>query len=207
MTTPQRRRLGVVLYPVFELLDVFGPLEMFGSLPEQVEITVIAERPGPVASFQGPQVVATHGFADCPPIDLLLVPGGFGTREQIGNAAMLEFLRTRAARAEVTMSVCSGSALLAIAGLLDGRRATSNKMFFRELVASGPHVEWVPQARWVEDGSFYTSSGVSAGIDMALAVIAKLFGEKTSEDLALATEYEWHRDASWDPFARAHGLA
>jgi transcriptional regulator GlxA family with amidase domain len=206
MTDPKRRRLGVVLFPVFELLDVFGPLEMFGALPEQVEITVIAARPGPVGSFQGPEVVATHGFTDCPPLDLLLVPGGFGTREQIANAALLDFVRAQAARAEVTMSVCSGSALLAAAGVLDGRRATSNKMFFRELVASGPRVQWVAEARWVEDGPFFTSSGVSAGIDMALAVIAKLFGAKTSEDIALATEYEWHRDAAWDPFARARGL-
>ena len=104
------------------------------------------------------------------------------------------------------MSVCSGSLLLAAAGLLDDRRATTNKMFFAEIAAAVPRVEWVRQARWVEDGRFFTSSGVSAGIDMALAVIAKLFGEKTSEDVALATEYDWHRDAAWYPFAGKHGL-
>jgi transcriptional regulator GlxA family with amidase domain len=136
----------------------------------------------------------------------LLVPGGFGTRTEWANPALIAFLRERAPKAEVTMSVCTGSALLAAAGLLDGRRATSNKMFFHEVTAAGPQVEWVREARWVEDGRYVTSSGVSAGIDMALAVIARLYGAKTSEDLALATEYEWHRDASWDPFARAHGL-
>ena len=206
MTDVHRRRLGVVLFPVFELLDVFGPLEMFGILQDRIELVTVAERPGPVTSAQGPQVVATHGFADCPPLDLLLVPGGFGTRIEATNAPLIDFVRARAKQAELTMSVCSGSLLLAAAGLLDGRRATTNKMFFGEISAAVPAVSWVREARWVEDGPFVTSSGVSAGIDMALAVIAKLFGEKTGDELALATEYEWHRDAAWDPFARAHGL-
>lgn len=206
MTDVRRRRLGVVLFPVFELLDVFGPAEMFGILQDRIELTTIAERPGPVTSAQGPQVVASHGIADCPPLDLLLVPGGFGTRREATNAALLEFLRVRAPQAELTMSVCSGSLLLAAAGLLDGRRATTNKMFFGEIAAAAPAVHWVREARWVEDGPFVTSSGVSAGIDMALAVIARLFGQKTGDEVALATEYEWHRDAAWDPFARAHGL-
>jgi len=201
-----KRRLGVLLYPVFELLDVFGPLEMFGILSDRVEIAVVAERAGPVASAQGPEVVATYDFATCPPLDLLLVPGGFGTRTEASNPAILGFVRERAPRAEVAMSVCTGSLLYAAAGLLDGKRATTNKMFFSEVADAVPAVEWVREARWVEDGRYVTSSGVSAGIDMGLAVIAKLWGEKTAEDLALATEYEWHRDAAWDPFARAHGL-
>jgi len=204
--TDRKRRLGVVLYPVFELLDVFGPLEMFGILSDRVEIVVTAERPGPVTSAQGPDVLAHHGLAECPPLDLLLVPGGFGTRTEYQNPALLKFLRQRGPESEVTMSVCSGSALLAAAGLLDGRRATTNKMFFNEIAEQATNVDWVREARWVEDGRYVTSSGVSAGIDMALAVIAKLYGQETSEQLALATEYEWHRDAAWDPFARAHGL-
>ena len=79
-------------------------------------------------------------------------------------------------------------------------------MFFHEVTQQGPRVEWVREARWVEDGKFATSSGVSAGIDMALAVIAKLAGPQVSDTLAVATEYEWHRDANWDPFAKVHGL-
>jgi transcriptional regulator GlxA family with amidase domain len=204
--TETKRRLGVVLFPVFELLDVFGPLEMFGILSDRVEVTTVAARPGPVASLPGTEVVAAHGFDDCPPLDLLLVPGGFGTRTEVTNAALLGFLRERAPRAEVAMSVCTGSLLLAATGLLEGRRATTNKMFFREVADPMPGVDWVREARWVEDGRYVTSSGVSAGVDMALAVIAKLWGEKTAEDVALATEYDWHRDATWDPFASAHGL-
>jgi putative intracellular protease/amidase len=192
--------LGAVFYEGFELLDVYGPLEMFGSVGPGLRIATVAERPGPVASFQGPRTVADYGFADCPPLDLVLLPGGFGTVAQLANDALLEFLRERSADARITMSVCSGSALLAKAGLLDGRRATSNKQFFSLATAQGEKVEWVKEARWVDADRFVTSSGVSAGIDMALAVIARLFGTEKAEQIAVLTEYEWHRDPSWDPF-------
>lgn len=206
MSEQESRRLGVVLYPEFELLDVFGPLEMFGLLKGMIDITVVAERKGPVLSAQGPEVVAACDFRDCPPLDLILVPGGWGTRGEVGNPAILDFLRERVPRCEVGMTVCTGAALFAKAGLLDGKRATTNKMAFQWVTEQGPKVEWVREARWVEDGKLATSSGVSAGIDMALAVIAKLFNPTVSENLAIATEYEWHRDASWDPFAKIHGL-
>jgi putative intracellular protease/amidase len=200
------RRLGVLLYPGFELLDVFGPLEMFGNLTGVIDVAVVAQNLGPVASAQGPAVNAEHDFSNCPRLDLLLVPGGLGTREQIDNQPLVDWLRERSEAAEVVMSVCTGSALLACAGVLDGRRATSNKMFFNWVAEQRPQVRWVKEARWVEDGKFATSSGVSAGIDMALAVIARLLGQQTSDALAVATEYEWHRDPAWDPFAKIHGL-
>src|SRR5262249_44460403 len=131
---------------------------------------------------------------------------GNGTQEAIHDTALLSWLRASADRAELVMSVCTGTELLAEAGLIDGRRATTNKMLFTRLESAWPKVQGGGRARWVEDGKFVTSSGVSAGIDMALAVIAKLVGPQTSELLAKATEYEWHRDAGWDPFAKAYGL-
>jgi len=206
MSDNSSRRLGALLFPGFELLDTFGPLEMFGNMPGAVDIVTVAERKGPVRSGQGPSAMADYGFDDCPPLDLLLIPGGMGTRTEVDNAALIDWLRQRASSAEVVMTVCSGTALLARAGLLDGRRATTNKMFFHEVTEQGPRVEWVREARWVEDGKYATSSGVSAGIDMALAVIAKLSGQQVSDSLAVATEYDWHRDAAWDPFAKVHGL-
>jgi transcriptional regulator GlxA family with amidase domain len=201
MSTP--RTLGAILYDGFELLDLYGPLEMFGSLgPERVRIVTVAQAPGPVASVQGPKTLAEHGFDDAPPLDLLLLPGGMGTVPQLGNAAMLEFLRTRAPRAEVTMSVCSGSAILAKTGLLDGRRATSNKMFFELATAQSEKVQWVEKARWVEDGPFVTSSGVSAGTDMALCVIEKLWGPELAQIVSDMTEYERQTDPTRDPFVK-----
>ena len=155
-----------------------------------------------MASTQGPKTLAEHAFADAPALDLILLPGGIGTFPQLENPALLGFLRERAARAEVTMSVCSGSALLAKAGLLDGRRATSNKQFFDLARSQSAKVDWVTEARWVEDGPFATSSGVSAGIDMALAVIARLYGEPRAQLIADATEYQWQTDPTRDPFVR-----
>ncbi|MGH7858715.1 MAG: DJ-1/PfpI family protein [Candidatus Binatia bacterium] len=202
MNENSTRILGAVLYDDFELLDLYGPLEMFGSIGPDLRIVTVAERPGPVRSFQGPKTVAEVGFDDCPRLDLILLPGGFGTMPQLENRAMLGFLRERSASVEVTMSVCSGSAILARAGLLDGRRATSNKMFFDLARSQSERVDWVAEARWVEDGPFATSSGVSAGTDMALGVIARLFGREKAQQIADYTEYQWHSDPARDPFHR-----
>jgi putative intracellular protease/amidase len=194
--------LGAVFYDQFELLDVYGPLEMFGNLGEALSIVTVAEQAGPVASAQGPKTLADYGFDDCPALDLILLPGGIGTLAQLGNDKLLGFLRDRSADARVTMSVCTGSALLAKAGLLDGLRATSNKQFFDLSVQQSEKVEWVEAARWVDAGRMATSSGVSAGIDMALALIERLFSSEEAERICALTEYERHTDPDRDPFVR-----
>lgn len=204
MPTTKTRRLGVLLFPEFELLDVYGPVEMFGNLHGLVDVVMVAAAPGLVRSAQGPSVHADVGLADCPPLDLLLVPGGIGTRISVDDEGLLAWLRERVAAAEVAMTVCTGTSLFARAGLLDGRRATTNKLSFDWVASQGPNVAWVRQARWVEDGKFATSSGVSAGIDMALAVIERLYGADVARALEIGTEYDRHRDASWDPFATIH---
>lgn len=203
MTTPRKRRLGTLLFPQFELLDVYGPLEMFGYAPE-MELVMVAESAGPVASTQGPRSVADYSLADCPPLDLLLVPGGLGTRVACNDEALLAWIRERVASCEVAMTVCTGTALFARAGVLDGHRATTNKKAFDWVVTQGPQVEWIRQARWVVDDKFATSSGVSAGIDMALAVIEQMFGAEMARALEIGTEYDRHRDSTWDPFAEMH---
>ena len=199
-------KLGVLLFPGFELLDAFGPAQMLQLAPGTSPVALIAERPGPVASYYGPEAVAAYGLADCPKLRCLLVPGGRGTRKEVNNERLLRFLAERASQVELLASVCTGAALLARAGVLDGRRATSSKWAFAWVKTQGPRVNWVEQARWVDDGPVVTSSGVAAGIDMALAIIARLDGVQTAAKIALGTEYEWHRDSSWDPFARAAGL-
>ena len=193
-------KLGAILYADFELLDFYGPLEMFGNLKPQIEIITVAEKIGPVASFQGPQTVAEFDYQNCPDLDLILLPGGFGTIQELNNQATLSFLKDRVPAAKITMSVCSGSWILAKAGLLDGRRATSNKFYFKMATRQSDRVDWVSEARWVEDGPVFTSSGVSAGIDMSLAVIASLFGEKKAEEIANYTEYVWNQNPDEDPF-------
>jgi transcriptional regulator GlxA family with amidase domain len=167
---------------------------------------MVAEKAGPVISAQQVSVVADHGFDDCPKLDYVLVPGGIGTRTAVDDPRMMSFLKKKVGEAELAMTVCTGTALFARAGVLDGRRATTNKMVFQWVAEQGPKVEWVKQARWVEDGKFATSSGVSAGMDMALAVIERIYGKEMSKALEVGTEYDRHTDASWDPFAKIHGL-
>ena len=202
-----RTTIAAVLFHEFELLDLFGPFEMFGLLPEQFELRLVAESGDRVASAQGPVSLIDHRFEDSPSFDLILVPGGRGTRREVDNPVMLEWLQAQAATANYVTSVCTGSALLARAGLLDGLRATTNKAAFEWVCSQGTNVDWQAKARWVEDGRFFTSSGVSAGMDMSLALIAKLLGEAQAEQVATWSEYEWHRDPDWDPFAAVYGLA
>lgn len=197
-------KLGIVLYNDFELLDAYGPMEMFGALnaggETLVDQVVIAEQPGAVKSSAGPASVAEFGFSDAPDLDLLLLPGGIGTIPELENEAMLEYLQATCPKTSISMSVCSGSAILAKAGLLDGLSATSNKMFFDLARMQSDKVDWREAARWVDAGQYVTSSGVSAGTDMALAVIARLFGTATAEQVTRYTEYQWHTDADSDPF-------
>ena len=194
--------LGALFYDQFEMLDVYGPLEMFGWVGPQLSIVSVSDRAGPVAPVKGPATIAEFGFEDCPKLDLLLIPGGLGTFAALANERLLDFLRRRAPEARVTMSVCTGSALLAKAGLLDGKRATSNKQFFDLAVQQSDRVEWVEAARWVDAGDFATSSGVSAGMDMALAVIERLYSKADAERIAELTEYERQTDGTHDPFVR-----
>jgi putative intracellular protease/amidase len=200
--------LGAILYEGFELLDMFGPLEMFTALPgDMLEVVMVSEKAGTVkaGSMSGapmPTVIADYSFETAPALDLILVPGGLGTIPELENPAMLAFLSERAKSASITSSVCTGSALLAKAGVLDGKKATSNKQVFNLAVASSDKVDWIESARWVDDGNVVTSSGVSAGIDMSLAIIARLFDVDTAEAIANGAEYTWHRDANIDPFVQ-----
>jgi transcriptional regulator GlxA family with amidase domain len=200
------RRITVVLFDGFELLDVFGPLELFGTLRDRFEISLVGPAAAPVRSAQGPEAVAHQSYGEAPRPGVVLVPGGIGTRRLVDDRPFMEWLAAWARPVELVTSVCTGSALLAAAGLLDGYRATSNKRSFDWVRKQGPRVEWVPSARWVEDRNRWTSSGVAAGMDMTLALIARLHGDQLAADLADGVELEWHRDPDWDPFAAKNTL-
>lgn len=198
--------IGAVIFPEYELLDMFGPLEMFGMIADAPEIRMVAATAAPVASRQGPRTAVDATFADGVAFDLLLTPGGPGTRAEVDNRELIEWLGAAADVSALVTTVCTGSALLARTGRLDGKAATSNKAAFAWVTEQGPKVDWKPEARWVEDGKYMTSSGVSAGMDMALAAIQRLYGPEEAERVAVRTEYDWKRDPAWDPFARIHGL-
>lgn len=205
-STARKLVLGMVVFDGFELLDVFGPLEMFGLIKDKVEIVMIAQKAGPVKSAAGPVTIADHGFADAPKLDIVMIPGGMGTRREVNNPAFLDGFKALADATPQVASVCTGSAVLAKTGLLDGVKATSNKMAWKWATSQSAKVVWVPQARWVEDGKYISSSGISAGMDMALGLIAKLFGKDTAQTVANRAEYRWHEDPNDDPFAKLNGL-
>ena len=128
--TDDLRRISVVLFDGFELLDVFGPVELFSLVPDRLAIEFTGPEAGPVASSQGVQVIATIGYDAAATPDIMLIPGGPGTRRLVRDEAFLSWLRAWATPASLVTSVCTGSAVLAAAGLLDGYRATSNKAAF-----------------------------------------------------------------------------
>jgi transcriptional regulator GlxA family with amidase domain len=200
------RSVSIVLFEGFELLDVFGPAELFGSQHERLETRYVGPTPEPVHSIQGVAVVPDFGYPDAPRPDIVLVPGGMGTRKLVDDPEFLAWLHVWAGGARVVTSVCTGSAVLAAAGLLDGYRATSNKRAFAWATTHGSAVEWVPSARWVADRDRWTSSGVAAGMDMAAALLDATLGAGTGRDAADQAELELHTDPDWDPFAKLNGL-
>jgi putative intracellular protease/amidase len=198
--------LGMVVFDGFQLLDVFGPLDVFGSLRDKVTIIIIGEKGESVKSSAGPVLKLDYTFANVPKLDILMLPGGAGTRREVKNDAFVKTLKALAEAAPKVATICTGSAVLAKTGLLDGHKATTNKRAYAWATSQSDQVSWVPEARWVEDGKFFTSSGVSAGIDMALGLIANMFGKETAVKIANGAEYVWNDNPKSDPFAKMNGL-
>lgn len=199
------KSLAVFIFPGIQTLDLFGPIEMLG-ISDKISITLVAEKSDPLPTRHGQRIIPDKTIQDDTVYDLLLIPGGDSALDVAKSGPATDWIVKTASSAELVMTVCTGSILLAMTGMLDGKRATTNKLDFKATVPLGPKVEWVPQARWVEDGKFFTSSGVSAGMDMALAGVSRLFGKEEAEAMAEESEYEWHDDADWDPFAGRAGL-
>ena len=170
-------------------------------LPERFNITMVAEQPGPVKSSQGPSGVADAAIEADRTYDLIVIPGGRGTRREVDNARLIDWIGRQARQASIVTTVCTGAALLARTGLLDGHRATTNKQAFDWVATQGPNVVWQRRARWVADRKFITSSGVSAGMNMMLAVIGQICGTEQAREVANWAEYVWNEDPTTDPFA------
>lgn len=190
---------NVLLFDGFETLDAFGPVEMLSRMGKN-PIFCCSMEGGPVRSSHGFDI-STVSVSEIDPTGVLLIPGGMATRKLVSDEAFLARLKDLAQQAEYVLTVCTGSALLAKTGLLDGRRATSNKKALQWVKSTSDRVLWQHCARWVVDGRYYTSSGVTAGIDMALGFLSDRYGSEVSETLAGNTEYLWNSDSAFDPFA------
>ena len=197
----KRLTTGVLVFDDVEVLDFCGPFEVFGAVrldenrrreePSPFDVFLVAETNSPVTTSAGMRVLPRHSFDTCPTLDVLVVPGGWGTRREVDNPRLVGWIADRAPGTQLLTSVCTGSFLLARAGLLAGRRATTHWKSLDRMRAAFPDVTVEDRLRWVEDGAVLTSAGISAGIDMALIAVARLIGEPIARTTARHMEYPY----------------
>jgi transcriptional regulator GlxA family with amidase domain len=196
-----RRNVGILVFDGVAVLDLAGPFEVLsrtrlepGTESRRTEesapflVFTVAKTKEPITATGGLVVIPRHSFADAPRIDLLLVPGGFGTRPVLQDAETIDWIRRSAAAAERVASVCTGALVLARAGLLDNRRATTHWGSFGLLASLGHNITVDREARFVDDGVL-TSAGVASGMDLAFHVVETLFGKDVADETARYIEY------------------
>lgn len=189
---------AVFLFEDFETLDVFGPVEILGRLKDLYTIKFYSLNGGQIKNSHGVSIL-TEGVEEIKDnLDIFLIPGGLGTRKEITNSLLIDRIRKFSEASKYVMTVCTGSALLAKTGLLNGKKATSNKRAFDWVITNGENVNWIKKARWTVDGKFYTSSGVSAGMDMALGFLSDTQGIQFARKVAFQIEYNWIEDKDND---------
>jgi transcriptional regulator GlxA family with amidase domain len=210
---------GIVLFRMFDILDVHGPIEVlqFVSGIHKTNIALIAETMDPVTtepqmaamnkfnSLVYPLLPPTHTFETAPELDVLIIPGGPGWRNPNMNAT-LDYIRQTAPKVKQIITICTGSAVAARAGIMNGKKATTNKTSWPNAVKAGPNTTWVPSARWVEDNSgsppIWSSSGVTAGLDLMLHWVEKTYSPENATFITTVMEHQRITDSNFDPFAR-----
>ena len=190
--------INCLLYNDFETLDLFGPVEVFGKTDE-CSINFFSINGGIIINKDNVQII-TENINEIEKYDVLFIPGGLGSRILVNDDEFINKLKSIVEKSSWCLTVCTGSALLAKTGLLDNREATSNKMVFEWVKSNRKNVNWKNKARWVVDGKYYTSSGVSAGIDMSLGFVSDRFGEETARKIANRIEHEWNDNKDNDIF-------
>jgi transcriptional regulator GlxA family with amidase domain len=187
-----KRSIAIVVFPGAEELDFVGPWEIFTFTrqvdPETCEVFTVADQAGEVRCAKGMRVIADYSFETAPRADVILVPGGMGTRTLVDDPRIIGYIRDTAATAEMTTSVCTGAFMLERAGLLTGKQATTHWASIDRFRALGT-VDVVDNARIVDQGTIVTSAGVSAGIDMALYVVGRLWGPELARRVQKGVEY------------------
>lgn len=192
--TSSRKLVALLVFDEVEVLDFAGPFEVFGVTDElhhhqAFQLVLVAESPGTVRARNGLKLVPDFTLENCPQPDVLVVPGGFGTRALLNKPALLEWLRIKARKAGIVMSVCTGSLVLAKAGLLEGLRITTHHAALDRLIELAPNSTVDPTRRFHDNGQILTSAGISAGIDCSLHVVARLLGQDAATATAREMEY------------------
>ncbi|KAF1852173.1 class I glutamine amidotransferase-like protein [Cucurbitaria berberidis CBS 394.84] len=253
-TTTLPTHFGLLVFPHFQALDVFGPMDVLNTLnmlyssTTTMRLSILSKSLDPVSTAMtgmqgqggfGESIVPTITFEDylargeknededCEDgtvakrkspshdrgymtngttevdkgdIEVLIVPGGGGTRQNMTED--IAFVKELYPKLRYIISVCTGASILARAGILDGRKATTNKRSWSWVISTGPNVTWIPTARWVEDGNIFSSSGISAGIDVTYAWVGRVYGDEVAEYLSLISEYDREIDANHDPYGK-----
>jgi transcriptional regulator GlxA family with amidase domain len=195
--TPSSRQVAILIFDEVEVLDFCGPLEVFGVAGEVVpnqpfEVFTVAETSDPVKARNRLSVNPNYSIANCPKPDILLVPGGMGTRTQMHNPVLMDWIKQQAQSVELLLSVCTGALLLGKLGLLDGLPSTTHHTAFDLLQQIAPHTTVLKDKRIVDNGQIILSGGISAGIDMSLYVVTKLIGDAAAQATITEMEYGWH---------------
>jgi putative intracellular protease/amidase len=191
---PDRKKVAILVFNNCEILDFSGPYEMFGAAG--CDVYTVAATKDPVTTAMGLTVVPRYTFADAPAPDVLVIPGG-GVKAAMQDEATLAYIRTTTALTRHTMSVCNGAFILASTGLLDGLTATTTNHNIPIMAQKFPKVRVVRDQRYVDNGKLVTTAGLSAGMDGALHVIAKLFGTGYAQEVALSEEYDWQASSKY----------
>jgi putative intracellular protease/amidase len=192
--------ISVLLFKDFETLDVFGPVEIFGRLKDHYQVHFYSQEGGLIRNEHGVSIMTDKLEAIINGTYLFLIPGGHGTRNEVNNSQLIEMITRISELSTYVFTVCTGSALLAKTGLIDGKKATTNKRAFDWVVSTNTKVDWIRRARWVEEGKYYTSSGVSAGMDMSLGFLSNLHGNEFARSTARQIEYRWIDNKDDDDF-------
>jgi transcriptional regulator GlxA family with amidase domain len=191
------RTVGILIFDDVEVLDFAGPFEAFGVAGKRGEtqkpfhVFTLAETAGPIIARNGLSLNPTYTLRYAPPLDILLIPGGYGTRREQHNANLIAWIQQQAPRVELLLSVCTGALILGRAGLLDGLNATTYWNALEELAEAAPTATLCPDERYVDNGRVLLSAGVSAGIDLSLYVVKRLLGAEVAADTARSMQYDY----------------
>ncbi|KAF9575361.1 hypothetical protein EC968_003412 [Mortierella alpina] len=196
-------QLGALVFPNVDLLDLMGPMRIYADEGNDLDIKLnfLAPTLEKFESQQQVKITPDYTIMDAPKMDIVFIPGGPGTELITSNPKLLQRVKTMIQEATWCFTVCNGAGVLAATGLIDGYNATTNKAFYGIITPLGPKVNWVKKARWVQDGKYVTSSGLSAGMDAALFAVSELASMEAAERVSNTIEYTWHRIAEEDPFA------
>jgi transcriptional regulator GlxA family with amidase domain len=193
------RNVAILIFDEVEVLDFCGPFEVFSVTGRQENLNpfnvyTVAEKGEPILARNHLSVNPSYTIQDCPLPDILLVPGGLGTRKEMHNSILIDWIRNSSQKVELILSVCTGALLLAKAGLLEGLSATTHHGAIELLKEVALHTTIHPDKRIIDNGKIIVSAGISAGIDMSLYVVAKLLGKERALETAQYMEYDWNPD-------------